>query len=96
MQRYILSMNWPNLFDDFCPLVEKKQEILYGISCFNGVLTLFQRSLCRLFLLQVSFDDEPDNSGDDQRQDNQFDVLRILADLVVQLILWDDGMQIPS
>jgi hypothetical protein len=40
--------------------------------------------------------DKIDDGGYHQCQDNDFDILGIFADLVIELILWYDSMEIPA
>ena len=49
-----------------------------------------------LFLFHPCLDGKPDDSGNDESKDDEFDVLGILADFVVQLVFRHDGVQIPS
>ena len=41
-------------------------------------------------------EDKVDDGGDDESEDDEFDVFGILADFVVELVLGDDGVEIPS
>ena len=45
-----------------------------------------------LFLFHPCLDNKPDDGGNDEGDDDEFDVLGILADLVVQLVFGHDGM----
>ena len=50
-----------------------------------------------LFLaVEVMLEDKVDDGGDDESEDDEFDVFGILADFVVELVLGDDGVEIPS
>ena len=49
-----------------------------------------------IFFLDVGFYDEIDNGSNDKCEDDEFDVLGILADFVVELVLRYDGVEIPA
>ena len=53
-------------------------------------------ALIFLFLPHFLLHNEVHNACDDQGDDHNLDVLGIFADLLIQLVFGNDGMQIPS